>query len=201
MTNSLSCRRRRRSAPTCCPARPTSRDRGQRVDTERGPVDPVGRDRHLDVDGLARCGEVLGGEAVVDAVPVQDARVREVAGTGPGAQAAAARRRRRRGDGDARQSRRRRGPTASGGTVRRHVLPVGSDRRVRLTRHGIARRRYRPGRRRARGNWYGGVSGMPAVSFRAAVTASRRPAQPRRTEGTHHDRGSASPSSTPDSSS
>ena len=53
----------------------------QRIDTILlVPIDPVGRGRDLDVDRLTRRREILGGEAVIHTAPLQDARVREVAG-------------------------------------------------------------------------------------------------------------------------
>ena len=76
-------------------------ERGQRVHAvQLGPVDPVGRGGHLDVDRLARRGEVLGGEAVVDATPLEDARVREVAGVHGGPVGGAGRRCGDGGDAD-----------------------------------------------------------------------------------------------------
>ena len=73
---------------------------GRRVHAGRlGPVDPVERRRHLDVDRLARRGEVLGGEAVVDAAALEGVRVREVAVVHGGPVGGARRRRGGHADG------------------------------------------------------------------------------------------------------
>ena len=107
-----------RSVPTCCPAWPTTPTCGSASTPFCGPVHAVGRRRDLDVDGLARRGEVLGGEAVVDA-----ARTWRMLGSGKspactGAQLAApAGGAAASGDGRQRCRRRRRAPrrTASSG--------------------------------------------------------------------------------------